>query len=85
MKSVFELWAESCVQMGTLLSEIIGSEIPETGLYQTKSSYVQAHYTYYNSPVYHVWVEGKRVVATTNYPEAVKVFENRIKEKGESA
>ena len=85
MKSVFELWAESCVQMGTLLSEIIGSEIPETGLYQTKSSYVQAHYTYYNSPVYHVWVEGKRVVATTNYSEAVKVFENRIKEKGESA
>lgn len=78
MKSVFELWAESCVQMGTPPYRIESSEIPETGLYQTKSSYVQAHYTYYNSPVYHVWVEGKRVAATTNYLEAVTVYKDRI-------
>ena len=47
MKSVFELWAESCVQMGTPPYRMESSEIPETGLYQTKSSYVQAHYSNY--------------------------------------
>ena len=85
MKSVFELWAESCVQMGTPPYCMESSEIPETGLYQTKSSYTQAHRTYYNSPVYHVWYKGRRVTATLSYSEAVTVFENITKEQGDTA
>ena len=85
MKSVFELWAESCVQTGISLYCMESSKIPETGLYQTKSSYTQFHRTYYNSPVYHVWIEGKRVVATTNYQEAVKSFEAEVRKITEAS
>ena len=85
MKAVFELWVSSFEGTHTQLYKLKGSEIPETGLYQTKTVYFQNHTSYYNTPLYHVWYKGRRITTTLSYSEAVTVFENIIKEQGDTA
>ena len=84
MKSVYELWVSSFTGTDTQLFLLQQSELPETGLFETKTPYIERHNTYYRSPVYHAWFRGKWLVATQNYLEAVRVFEEAVRRQNES-
>jgi hypothetical protein len=52
MITQFELWVSGCKINNSILHCLEGSG--ETGLYQTKTQYLQNNNYYYTSPVYHV-------------------------------
>ncbi len=79
MQSIFELWANSCADNGTELWELESGD-GETGLYLTKSKYLVNHDYFYDTPVYHVWENGKSLISTTNIGSAYTVW-NKIKKK----
>ena len=85
MKSIFELWVSSFAGTDTQLFKLQGADIPETGLYQTRSVFEAKHNFYSDTPIYHVWVGGKWIRATTNYQEAVKSFETEVKKIAEAS
>ena len=85
MKSIFELWVSSFAGTDTQLFKLQGADTPETGLYQTRHSFEVKHNFYSDTPVYHVWVRGKWIRATTNYQEAVKSFEAEVKKITEAS
>ena len=47
----------------------------------TKRMYVARNNYYYDTPVYHVWKDGKQIITTTSQDEAYYVWENNVKSK----
>ena len=92
MKSDFEKWAESFYEdrfkspkaVEKLLWKIEdGSKYgAETGVYKCQESYFIPHESsiFYTMPVYRVWVLGKDILATTNYREAIDIYQNAVNE-----
>ena len=80
--SVFAKWAESCGKDGIELWKLeCDNSTTLSGLYMTKRPYEANGKTFYNEPVYHVWVDGKWSMATMNYQEAVRTWEERRNDK----
>lgn len=80
--SVFAKWAESCGKDGIELWKLEGNNgTGLSGLYMTKRPYEANGNTFYYEPVYHVWVDGKWSMATLNYQEAVRTWEERRNDK----
>lgn len=51
------------------------------GLYESKGHYIENYRDYYTSPVFQVFnKDGKRIMTSMNYLEAIKYYENNIKE-----
>ena len=75
MVSTFDLWAAGCVEAGTELWQLEGEG--DTGLYETKTLSVRGGIAWWSTPVYHVWVDGRCVVSTECYHDAVRVWEDR--------
>lgn len=78
MQSLYELWVESCADDGVLIYQLEQNERQETGLFQTKENFLVGGMEYFTSPVYHVWVDGKCLLATTNYIEAYQTYMRTI-------
>ncbi len=77
--TAFNIWLNSCVDGGVELYQLDGQG--STAIYVTKCRYLSGHNYYYTSPVYHVWIRGKWVLATLNTQEAYRVWEDRKKEQ----
>lgn len=75
--SIFDLWVKGCEINKTLLYRLEGNK--DTALYKTISQHLVKHNFYYDTPVYHVWVKGKRLIATTSYLEAYHKWESATK------
>lgn len=77
--TAFKIWVKGCQQLGT---NIWGIDICDnaTGLYATSTKYMYQNSYYNNSPVYHIWIHGKRYISTTNYREACDIWEQKKKE-----
>ena len=78
-KTVFEGWLGLCEENGNLpwmLESRDGRE--ETGLFMIKREYMMNYTTYYETPVYLVWIDGKNILATTNYLEAYNTWVREI-------
>lgn len=77
--TAYECWIGLCDEFNTLLYplETVGG-MKETGLFQTKKEYTANHCTYYESPVYHVWIKGERIASTMNYIEAYNIWRDRL-------
>ena len=92
MKSDFEAWADSYYDdrfkspgiVKKCLYEIEDGRKygAETGVYKCQESYFVPHESsiFYTTPVYRVWVLGKDILATTNYREAIGIYQNAISE-----
>ena len=78
MKSNFEIWLQGC--------KINNSEVwclegdGDSGLYKVFKRYFVGNREYNETPVYIGWVNGKQVVAVTNYRQAYTVWHNRMVE-----
>lgn len=81
-KSIFELWTDQFPLGGDKILYKLESceDRPETGLFLTKERYYCNGREFFDSPVYQVWIDGKRVLACLNYQEALCVWRNRLKE-----
>lgn len=77
--TVFECWVKGCEINGTKIYPLEGSG--ETALYKCWKEYMLQHREYAESPVYIGWVDGKEVCATTDYQEALTVWQNRMKDR----
>lgn len=75
----FELWVKSCEEFHTEVKRLEGEA--DTAMYVTTTPYEQGGHTYYKAPVYHVWVDGKELVATTFMYEAVAIWNKHNKER----
>ena len=74
MESSFSLWLKGCEINNTEVYCLDGKG--DSGFYKTQSKYM-AKWNYYNTtPVYHVWVNGERIAATTNYCSALATWNN---------
>lgn len=92
MKSDFEKWADSFYddrfKSPNAIEHILfkiedGSKYgAETGVYKCQESYFIPHESsiFYTTPVYRVWVLGKDILATTNYREAIDIYQNAVNE-----
>ena len=78
--SVFELWINSFTGSDTELWEL-GRRTGETGLYMTKQKYLSGNNYFYHT-VYHVWEDGKWIVATTNRDDAYAAWNMVRNSKG---
>ena len=76
IKNTFNLWSEWCVKYGTELWKLDGDG--DTGIYETKKLICGG--TMWSTPMYHVWFNGKRIVTTENYQEALSIW--RAKDEG---
>lgn len=74
---IFNLWIKGCKVNKTILFCLDGKG--ETGLYKTTSSHLVKNNYYYDSPVYHVWINGERLIATTSYLAAYRKWESATK------
>ena len=74
MQSLYELWVKSCADDGVLLYRLEWNGSKETGLFQTMENLLVDGTGCFTSQVYHVWVDGKCLLATTNYIEAYQVY-----------
>lgn len=74
----FELWVKACEEFHTEIKQLEGEK--DTGLYSTLTPYELNGHTYYKAPVYHVWVEGKELIASTYMYEATAIW-NKHKER----
>ena len=79
--TTFELWLKGCEINGTKVYNLEGSG--ETALYKCWKEYIVQHREYTDTPVYIGWVDGKQVVAVTDYLQALRVWQNRVKERDE--
>ena len=77
----FEIWVKGCEINGTKIYNLEGSG--ETALYKCWKEYIVQHREYTETPVYIGWVDGKQVVAVTDYLQALRVWQNRVKERDE--
>lgn len=77
----FELWARGCAETGTELWTL-EQITPGTGLYMTKRPYMMNHREWWESPVYHIWINGETWETTMNVHEAYRMWERR---KGSAA
>lgn len=73
-KTRFELWLETCKKYQLLEGE------KDTALYVTETPFEENGCIYYKAPVYHVWVEGRELIATTFMYEAIAIW-NKHKER----
>lgn len=74
--TIFGLWLNGCEINHTLLYQLEDySGMQETGLYKLTSEYMEKGRIYYRSPVYAVWWNGKQVLCSMNYVEAVRKWE----------
>ena len=64
--SDFDLWLKACEEFNTKVYEL------EPGLYKTWNEYESKHNFYRTAPVYHVWVDGRRVYCGMSYQAAVR-------------
>lgn len=78
MLTRFELWLSACKENNTLLFCIEGSG--DTGIYETKTQYMQHWNYYYTSPVFHVWIKGKCAGITQNINVAYTLYNNLSKD-----
>ena len=68
MKSTFELWSNACIEAGDFLYKLEECEgRPETGLFKVTKEFIVGGHAFYETPVYFVWIDGRNIVATTNY------------------
>ena len=73
MASIFRMWADSFRGSETKLFLLEGDG--ETGLYKSQTW----HNGQGDSPVYHVWIDGKCKCAILNYREAYEIFRKNFK------
>ena len=78
MGEQFELWVKGCEEFHTELKRLEGDG--DTAMYVTTTPYELNGHTYYKAPVYHVWIDGKELIATTFMYEAVAIW-NKHKER----
>lgn len=70
--TVFECWEKGCKENNSLVYELNAHcNIPESGFYKVTSPYMVNGITFYRSPVYMVWWNGKQKLACMNYQEAL--------------
>lgn len=80
MSNVSE-WAERCQVQGIRLYRL-EHESDVTALFQTKEQIGNGIPCYnWTTPVYHVWIDDKNVVSTTNYREAYGIYDQRRNER----
>lgn len=77
--SQFELWVKGCEINNTILWLLEGSG--ENAFYKTTTAHLVNHNYIYSAPVFHVWIDGVRKIATTSYLNAYSCYEKHIKEK----
>ena len=92
MKSDFEKWADSFYddrfKSPNVIENILfmiedGSKYgAETGVWKCQESYFVPRESsiFYTTPVYRVWILGKDILATTNYREAICIYQNTVNE-----
>lgn len=68
----FNLWLKGCEANNTIIWLLDGSG--ETALYKTQNQFLYKNNYYYSSPVYHVWINGERIVATESYLSALEIW-----------
>lgn len=72
-ESDFERWVRSIEQRFVQIWRLEGDPATaETGLYKTTTAHMCGDQTYYTPPVFHVWKDGKWIMATENYQKALK-------------
>lgn len=76
----FRLWVKGCEINHTDMYLLEGSG--DTAVYKLTRQYECKHNFYNVTPVYAVWVAGKELACTTNYLDAMAVWNNH---KGEGA
>lgn len=76
MITIFDLWVSGCKTNNSILHRLEGSG--DTGLYETKTPYLQKNNYYYTSPVYHVWIKGKCLISTQNIHEAYELYNKGV-------
>lgn len=75
MGDIFNLWIKGCELNNTLIYLLEGNN--DTALYKTTKTYEICNNYYNETPIYHVWICGKWIIATTNYAEAYKLWHSR--------
>lgn len=77
----FELWVKGCEINKAELYCLEGNG--ETGIYETKSKCLHNYNYYYNSSVFHVWINGKCEFSGMDYMTALRLFTKRSGESNE--
>ena len=78
MLSIFEYWVKGCELNNTDLWCLEGEG--DTALYKTQSWKLVNNNYYGNTPVYHVWINGKCEISVTDYQAAYGLYQRRIQE-----
>lgn len=63
MTTQFELWLNGCKMNKSIIYRLEGNG--DTALYKTNEQYLYNNNYYYTTPIYHVWIKGEWIVATT--------------------
>lgn len=74
-------WCERCLAQGIWYYQL-ERHSATTGLFETKKQYGDGVPCYmWTTPVFHVWIDDKNVVSTTNYREACGIYDQRRNER----
>ena len=74
--TTYDAWLKGCEINNTRLYRLKDCDcMQETGLYKLTSEYMVRGHAYFRTPVYVVWWNGKQVLYSTNYVEAVRKWE----------
>lgn len=76
MATIFELWVSGCKRNNTEIFRIEGKG--DTGIYLTKTKFLQNHNYYYSTPIYHVWIKGKWLLCTQNIRTAYELYNKEL-------
>lgn len=69
----FQMWVNACEEFKTIIYCLEGEG--DTALYKTTKEHIINNARFYDTPVFHVWIHGKKVLTTMDYIEAVRKWE----------
>ena len=76
--TVFECWVKGCELNDTKLWCLEGKG--DTALYKTQKWHELNHNYLGDTPVFHVWINGKCEASVTDYQAAYELYQRRVKE-----
>ena len=73
--TLYECWVRGCKENRSQVYELsTHCNVPESGFYKLTSPYTINGNTFYRSPVYIVWWNGKQIYSGMNYQEALSTW-----------
>lgn len=79
--SEYDAWIKLCEEIGSDISKVEESELPQTGLYKTQKKFMHENREYGDSPVFHVWYKGQRMYCGMSYYEAITIYKDFIRSR----